>query len=156
MDIVENTLDVGIETFLERSLFCFLGTVEAGDPRVSPLWFLWEDGAVWIVANEEKTYPERVEARPETALAVVDFERATGRVQHVGMRGTATVEPHDPERAIRLLKPYLGPHPEEWDQDRFPDPHEWGAEMVMVEFVPGTVVARDQSYAPSPSVQRDR
>ena len=153
MEIVENSLGTDIDSFLERPLFCFLGTVDGGDPRVTPLWFLWEDGAVWTVANGEKSYPKRVEAHPETAVAVIDFERATGRVEHVGMRGRATVEPHDPDRAIRLLKPYLGPDPEAWDQDRFPDPHEWGEEMVMLRFVPGTVVARDQSYAPAPGVR---
>lgn len=152
MELVENTLDVGLETVLERPLFCFLGTVDNGDPRATPLWFLWENGAVWIIANGEKSYPKRVEQHPETALAVVDFERTSGRVQHVGMRGRTTVEPHDPERAIRLLEPYLGPEMSEWDQERFGDPHDWGEKMVMLRFVPETVVARDQSYAPAPSV----
>lgn len=153
MDIVENTLDVDLDSFLARPLFCFLGTLAEGRPRVTPLWFLWEDGAVWIVANDEKSYPQRVRATPAATVAVVDYDRATGRVQHVGMRGTATVEPHDPERAIRLLKPYLGPDPREWDQDRFPDPHEWDDRMVLLRFEPETVVARDQSYAPAPAVR---
>lgn len=152
MEVVENTLNVPLESFLARPLFCFLGTVTDGQPRVTPLWFHWEDGAVWIIANAEKSYPKRVEATPETTVAIVDFERASGRVEHVGMRGTATVEDHDPERAIRLLKPYLGPDPSEWDQSRFPDPHEWGEEMVMLRFEPETVVARDQSYAPAPGL----
>lgn len=152
MEIVENTLDVSVESFLDRPLFCFLATTDDGAPRVTPLWFLWEDDAVWIIANSEKTYPSRVEENPETALAVVDFDRATGRVQHVGMRGRATVEPHDPERAERLLAGYLGPDEDEWDQSRFPDPHEWSDQMVMLRFVPETVVARDQSYEPAPSV----
>jgi nitroimidazol reductase NimA-like FMN-containing flavoprotein (pyridoxamine 5'-phosphate oxidase superfamily) len=156
MEVIEDTLDADLDEFLSRPLFCFLGTVSAdGDPRVSPLWFLWEDGAAWIVADSRKTYPDRVERHPETALAVVDFDRTTGRVQHVGMRGRATVEPHDPERVIRLLTPYLGPDMDEWDESRFPDPHEWGEEMATIRFEPDTVVARDQSYAPTPSARGD-
>ncbi len=149
MDLVENTLPVDLETFLDRPLFCFLGTVDAGDPRVTPLWFLWEDDAVWIIANDEKTYPDRVRAHPTVDLAVVDVDVTSGLVQHVGMRWTATVEPHDPARAERLLTAYLGPETDEWDPERFGDPHEWGDHMVMLRIEPETVVARDQSYRPA-------
>lgn len=153
MEIVENTLDVTVNEFLGRPLFCFLATTDGGAPRVSPLWFLWEDEAVWIVADTQKSYPRRVEQNPETALAIVDYARRNGTVQHVGMRGRATVEPHDPSRAERLLSRYLGPDKTEWDESRFPDPHEWGDEMATIRFDPETVVARDQSYAPAPGVE---
>ncbi|MEF8775518.1 MAG: pyridoxamine 5'-phosphate oxidase family protein [Haloarculaceae archaeon] len=149
MEIVEHTLPVELEAFLDRPLFCFLGTVDAGNPRVTPLWFLWEDDAVWIIANDEKTYPTRVRDHPAVDLAVVDFEAETGRVQHVGMRGRASVRPHDPARAERLLQRYLGPEKATWDQERFGDPREWDERMVMLEIEPETVVARDQSYSPS-------
>lgn len=153
MEIVEDTLDVDLETFLNRPLFCFLATTDHGSPRISPLWFLWEDSAIWIIGDTQKTYPTRIERNPETALAIVDFDRSTGRVQHVGMRGRATVEPHDPTRAERLLLQYLGSDKDEWDEPFFGDPHEWGDEMIMIRFDPETVVARDQSYSPAPSVQ---
>ena len=148
MDVLENSLPVDIETFLERPLFCFLGTVDAGDPRVTPLWFLWEDGEIWIIANDEKTYPSRIRDHPAVDLAIVDFDVETGLVQHVGMRGTASVEPHDPARAERLLEPYLGPERVKWDADRFGAPRDWGEKMVMLRIEPARVVARDQSYDP--------
>jgi len=152
MEVVENTLDVDVAAFLGRPLFCFLATVDDGAPRVSPLWFLWEDDAVWIVADTQRTYPHRIEQNPETAIAIVDFDRTTGTVQHVGMRGRATVEPHDPSRAERLLAKYLGPERAEWDDSRFPDPREWDDTMATVRFDPDTVVARDQSYAPPSNI----
>ncbi|MFB6200647.1 MAG: pyridoxamine 5'-phosphate oxidase family protein [Halorhabdus sp.] len=148
MEVVENTLDVALDELLERPLFCFLATTDDGAPRVSPLWFLWADRAVWIVGDRSKTYPARIEADPRTALAVVDFEPETGTVQHVGMRGRASVEPHDPARAEQVLAKYLGPDRAEWDREFFGDPAEWGDEMVMLRFVPETVVAREQSYRP--------
>jgi nitroimidazol reductase NimA-like FMN-containing flavoprotein (pyridoxamine 5'-phosphate oxidase superfamily) len=148
MDVVENTLEVPLTEFLERPLFCFLGQTGAGGPRVSPLWFRWEDGAVWIIALEGRSYLDRVRKRPRSALAVVDFDPATGRVEHVGMRGRATVEPWDPDRARRLLTEYLGPDREAWDpRFRF----DGGEGRQLIRFDPDTVVARDQSYAPSPS-----
>lgn len=148
MRIVENTLEEGIERVLDRPLFCFLGTATPeGIPRVSPLWFLWEDECVWIIADTvEKSYATRVERTPETAAGIVDFEPTSGRVYHVGMRGRSTIEPMDDGRADRLLARYLGPDREAWDE-RFVDidPERWG----LIRFEPETVVARDQSFSPS-------
>lgn len=148
MRIVEDTLDVGIEAVLERPLFCFLGTTTfEGLPRVSPLWFLWEDERIWIIADTvEKSYAKRVEKRSETALAVVDFDVGAGLVRHVGMRGEGSIRPLDRGRVDRLLVRYLGPDREEWDP-MFHDlnPDRWG--LIRIE--PDTVVARDQSYAGS-------
>ncbi len=148
MEIVENTLEDDLETVLERPLCCFLGTASSdGHPRVSPLWYCWEDGAVWIIADGVgKTYTDRVRRRPETSLAIVDFDPRAGLVHHVGMRGRSTIEPFDEGRAHRLLERYLGPEREQWDP-RFTalDPDRWR----FVRFEPDTVVARDQSFAPS-------
>lgn len=155
MEIVEDTLDVELDAFLERPLFCFLGTVDDAAPRVSPLWFLWEEDAAWMIADDQKTYPDRIRENPAASLAIIDFDQSKGIVQHVGLRGHATVRPHDPDRAIRLLTNYLGPDVSEWDKSRFPDPHTWGDDMVMLRFDPETIVARDQSYSPAPTV-RDR
>lgn len=144
MELVEDTLDIELDEFLARPLFCHLSTVSAeGSPRVSPLWFLWEDGALWIIADAEKSYLGGVADHPETAVAIVDSDPETGRVEHVGLRGRATVEPFDAERAERLLARYLGDEQSEWD-DRFADlPEE---RWRLVRFEPETVVARDQSY----------
>lgn len=144
MELIENTLDVELDEPLTRPLFCHLSTVSAeGNPRVSPLWFLWEDGALWIIADAEKSNPGRVADHPETAVAIVDSDPETGRVEHVGLRGRATVEPFDAERSERLLARYLGDEQSEWDE-RFADlPEE---RWRLVRFEPETVVARDQSY----------
>jgi hypothetical protein len=148
MEVVENALDVPIDEVLAEPLFCFLGTATPdGHPRVSPLWYLWEDEAIWILGDTEgKSYTTRVVDHPKTALAIVDFDVDTGRVRHVGMRGHATLEPLDDDRVYRLLRRYLGDDREAWDE-RFAhlDPDRWS----FVRVVPGTVVARDQSFVPS-------
>ena len=148
MEVLENTLDEPLDEFLARPLFCFLGTSSPeGHPRISPLWFLWEDEHIWIIADTTgKSYPRRVERSPETAVAIVDFDVETGLVQHVGMRGQANLTPLDERRTYRLLRRYLGDDPDEWDP-RFADlnPERWS----FIEFSPETVVARDQSFVPS-------
>lgn len=147
MEIVEDTLPVDLDTFLARPLFCFLATESSEGPRVSPLWYLWEGNSLWIAVNPEtKSYPARIERDPRTAVAVVDFDARRGLVQHVGMRGRATVEGFDPERATRLFRRYLGP--EEWWDERFESMFDRPDQYRLVRFDPETVVARDQSYAP--------
>lgn len=146
MEFVENTLDVELDEFLDRPLFCLLAQESDAGPRVSPLWYLWEDEAIWIIATLGKSYPERVEQHPRTALAIVDFDPKTGLVQHVGFRGSATLEPFDDERTERLLRRYLGDDKSEWDE-MFIDLNE--EKYRLIHFEPETVVARDQSYSPS-------
>lgn len=147
MDVVENTLDVSLDTFLEQPLFCFLSTLSLdGFPRISPLWYLWEDERIWIIGDSEKTYKKRIEHHPQTSIAVVDFDVFSGRVHHVGMRGNAEIVPFDGDRVYRLLRRYLGEDTDAWNS-RFVDldPERWR----FLRFEPETVVARDQSFSPS-------
>lgn len=148
MDIYENTLSGSLDAFLDRPLFCFLSQVTLeGKPRLSPLWYLWEDGKIWILADTvEKSYTTRVEQRPETAVAIVDFDVHTGRVEHVGMRGRAELTALEDDRRDRLLRRYLGDDKSAWDP-RFVDLDE--DRWAFIEVTPETVVARDQSFAPS-------
>ena len=147
MDIVENTLPISLDEFLEQPLFCFLATVTAdGLPRISPLWYLWEDNQIWIIANKELTYTTRIKQTPNAALAIVDYDVHTGLVHHVGMRGEATLEPLDPAKVDRLLERYLGPNRDQWDNGFLDlDPSKW----ALIRFDPKSVVARGQSFTPS-------
>jgi len=130
---------------LSRPLFAHLATDSELGPRESPVWFLWDDGAVWIIGSRrDNSFPARIERDPRCAIGVVDFEREHGRVHHVGLRGRASVEPFDPERAHRLLRRYLGNRVDAWDprfRETLQDP-----DNVLIRFDPETVVARDQSY----------
>jgi hypothetical protein len=119
---------------------------------VSPLWFLWEDGAIWIIATlSNKTFPDRIENDPRTAISVVDFDPESGRVEHVGLRGRATVEPFADDRGERLLAQYCGA--DESDRDEmFRGLGEEAEKYAFVRFVPETVVERDQSYSGSLSL----
>jgi hypothetical protein len=151
MELVEDTLETDLDSFLSRPLFCFFAQESGRGPRLSPLWFRWEDGAIWHVARlSGRSYPERVREYPRSAVAVVDFDPATGRVEHVGMRGDAALEPYDEELAERLFGKYLGDDRSNWPEmfvDFDTDDYR------LIRFDPETVVARDQSY-PSPAGDR--
>jgi hypothetical protein len=136
---------VDLNEFFSRPLFAHLATDSDDGPRESPVWFLWEDDAVWIIGSRrDNTFPGRIEREPRCAIGITDFERERGIVHHIGMRGRASVEPFDAERASRLLGRYLGERMESWDR-RFREALE-DSDNVLIRFVPTTVVARDQSY----------
>lgn len=150
MQIVENTLNVPLDEFLSRPLFAHVATLADGpEPRSSPIWFLWEDEAVWFTVNPSwHTIPDRVESDPACALSVVDSAPAEGRVQHVGMRGQATLEPFDADRQRRRFRKYLGDDADAWPE-QFAGVFDNPETYQFVRLTPETVVARDQSY-PAP------
>ena len=148
MEVIrDRARSVDLDEFRARPLFAHLATASTHGPRESPVWFLWEDNAVWIIGSRiSDTFPARIEAEGRCAIGVVDFDRAAGVVQHVGMRGHATVKPFHGRRARRLLTRYLGPDERAWD-DRFRTTVTRPAaeRAVLVRFVPETIVARDLS-----------
>ncbi len=139
---------VDLEEFLSRPLFAHIATASERGPRSSPVWFLWQDGGLWIIGNRRTdSFPSRVERDGRCAISIVDFDRTRGLVHHVGLRGRATVEPFEEARARRILTRYLGPKEERWDRrfiDSLDDP-----DNVLVRFEPETAVARDVSYSPA-------
>ncbi|MDZ7747278.1 MAG: pyridoxamine 5'-phosphate oxidase family protein [Halobacteriales archaeon] len=154
MEIVEDTLGVPIATFLARPLFAHIATASPDGPRDSPVWFLYDEGTetVWIDADRaSNSFTDRIDDDERVAVGVVDSEPARGLIQHVGVRGTATLEPFDADRTEKLYAKYLGADPETWD-DRFRSYIEQPPESAtLVRVDPATVVARDQSYRPTPT-----
>jgi hypothetical protein len=46
------------------------------------VWFLWEDGAVWIIGSlRDDSFPRRVERESRCAIGIVDFDVERGLVQ---------------------------------------------------------------------------
>ncbi len=129
---------------LSRPLFAHLATASEHGPRESPVWFLWEEEALWMIGNyRTDSFPKRIERDPRCAIGIVDFDIVTGFVQHVGFRGRARLEPHDEARVKRLLRRYMGEE-QRWDP-RFLavlGDRDW----MFVRFEPETAVVRDQSY----------
>ena len=140
----ENTAYQMMEDILARPLFAHLATVHTEGPRESPVWFLWEDGFIWIIGSyQEDSFPERIEKDGRSALGVVDFDMATGLVQHVGFRVRADLQPHNKARAGRLFTKYMGAR-DRWDP-RFAKVV-GDTDYVFVRMEPETAVVRDQSY----------
>jgi len=143
--IADRSGTVNLDEFLTRPLFAHLATLAPEGARDSPVWFLWEEDCLWIIGSDRSdSFPQRLRHDDRCAVGIVDFDLKQGLVQHIGVRGHASVEPFDAARAQRLLARYLGENHGAWDKrfrDTLADP-----DNVLVCVVPDTVVARDVSY----------
>lgn len=143
-DLDEGPAHQLMKEILSRPLFAHLATDSEEGPRESPVWFLWEEDALWIIGNRlTDSFPRRIELEPRCAIGIVDYNSSTGLVQHVGFRGSARLMPHDAARMKRLLGRYMG-EVERWDS-RFTKIVD-DADYIFVRFEPETAVVRDQSY----------
>ncbi len=138
-----------LDEFLSRPLFAHLATASEHGPRDSPVWFAWEEGAIWIIGDSGDTFPGRIEQDPRCAVGIVDFDQRTGLVRHAGFRGRAAVEPFDRDRVRRLFSRYLPGGEDDWDNTFQEALHDTA--LVFVRFEPETVVVRDQSYFVGPN-----
>ncbi len=107
-----------VDEFLARPL---VARVATQGPEVRPVWFLWEDGAVWWLTGSYSRMERILAADPRVALVVDTCELADAEVLSVTCRGTAQVVPLDRARALRKLTRYLGPDPQTWPA-RFSEP----------------------------------
>ena len=138
------THDFDVEPFLQQPLFAHLATASPDGPRESPVWFLWEAEELWLVGNNRDSFPKRIQAEPRCAVGIIEFDLARGRLRHVGIRGTGSIEPIDRSRLYRFLSRYLGENEARWNlsfRSRVIDRLE-----LMVRIKPLSIVARDQSY----------
>ena len=136
--------DFDIETLLNKPLMAHLSTVDKGEPRDSPVWFIWEDSSLWLFGTVKDSFIKRLQQEPRCAVGIVDFDLQKGILKHVGIRGTAHIGEVDHERLRRFVSKYLGSHSHDWNQwfvANIVDPLN-----VMVQIVPKSIVAKDVSF----------
>jgi len=146
-----------LDEFLARPLMAHLATSVPDGARDSPLWYIWEDGALWIIVQQGfNTFHQRAAEQPSAAVGIVDFDPVEGRLQHVGVRGRASLVAWDDARASRLLRRYyrhlpgyVVPAPSPSDRTTSPYP------MVFLRVDPDTVVLREQSYRDEVMASKD-
>jgi hypothetical protein len=103
------------EALLHLPLMANLATLCDEGPRNAPVWFQWEEGALWMLADAENSSVRRVQRDPRCAVEIVHHDNAAGVLAHLGMRGRAEVVAMRPDVFRRLLARYLGPDPEGWN-----------------------------------------
>jgi hypothetical protein len=118
-------------------LYAHLAHGSEDGPRESPVWFHWDGRAFWIIGG--KSFPANLKREPRCALGIVDWNPATGRSQHVGVRGRAEILPFDTSMVKTIFRRYFGPEERAWDK-RFDDVFTGELNLEMVRITPETVV----------------
>jgi uncharacterized pyridoxamine 5'-phosphate oxidase family protein len=136
------------ETMLALPLVAFLATVDAdGAPRNAPVWFHWEDGALYMLTNQNAGSARRIGNDPRVAVEMVDYDNPVGMMRHLGLRGRASIEMMDIALFRRLLARYLGPDETAWNP--------WFIETVadfddpsgrLIKLVPESIFTNDVSF----------
>ncbi|MEV0096878.1 pyridoxamine 5'-phosphate oxidase family protein [Streptomyces sp. NPDC050738] len=138
-----------IDAFLAEPLTARIAT--AG-PTVRPVWFLWEEGAFWILTGPWAKLFDRVTADPQVAVVVDVCDIATGVVQQVIARGRAELVTFDVPRGRRKLARYLGPDESHWDARFTHYLHDDATERgtTWLRLTPDSLIANDLSYTTAP------
>lgn len=103
------------DLILQLPLMANLATMSPDGPRNAPVWFAWEDGALWMLGGEDGSSVRRIEADPRVAVEIVHYDNAGGVLAHLGFRGRAEIHPMDAPRFRRLLARYLDADPAKWN-----------------------------------------
>jgi len=139
-DSAEHPFDV--EAFLARPLVARVATAASdGAPTVRPVWFLWEEGALWWITGSYSVVSRHLAADPRVSVVVDTCDLQSLEFLQVLMHGRAEVVAFDADLARRKLRRYLGQDEATWPTD-FTD---FGAQDRLVRFVPHRTVVRDLS-----------
>ena len=103
------------EEVLRLPLMAVLSTMSEDGPRNAPVWFAWEEGALWMLSGSGASSARRLAADPRCAVEILDYDKAAGILRHLGLRGRAEVVRMEPARFRRLLKRYLDADPRWWN-----------------------------------------
>src|SRR3954449_13199649 len=123
----------------------FVAGLEDWCDPVRPVWFLWEDGAFWVLTGPWARLFDRVRSNPAVALVVDVCDIEKGLVQQVIARGDAELVPFDVPRGRRKLIRYLGADESRWDtrfvRFLYDDPEVRGT--TWLRLVPDSLTAQD-------------
>lgn len=125
------TLPASHQDIIDRAQIVTLATLGPdGDPQVTAMWFLWEDGELRISLNTARQKARNLMREPRVSAFFVDPENPYRTLE---IRGTARIEP-DPgyELADRVGAKYGGANLRDMDQP--------GESRISVTIVPKKIL----------------
>lgn len=132
-----------MEALLARPVLARLATITDEQPRVLPMWFVWDGRSVWMETSPDFPNARILRAHPQAALTI-DETLGGLRFHAVIMRGSVEVI-DQPDALIRqtverIYEKYLGADITRPDPQRMLDgPH------VLLRFTPSRVVTCDDT-----------
>jgi nitroimidazol reductase NimA-like FMN-containing flavoprotein (pyridoxamine 5'-phosphate oxidase superfamily) len=102
-----------IAHLLNLAIPAHLATLDpAGFPRITPIWFLWEDGIFYMSSGQEKRHVHDLARDPRTGLCIAIEEGQTKGgsrpYRQIIVRGYAQMQPDTDELwASKLILKYI-------------------------------------------------
>jgi len=98
-----------MQKFLAQPLIARLAIVRANrSPQVSPMWFLYEDGVLYMSTRPERAKVTHLKANPQVAV-VVDVMEKPLKNKVVTLEGTAEIQTTGvKEITTKIYKKYMG------------------------------------------------
>lgn len=95
-----------IERFIGRPLMGVLAwTSNAGEPRSTPISYVWRDGAIWLTTGADSVKVRALRKRPAVSFTIAS-EPSSPPPQAVTVRGAAEILPYDAERHLEGFTRY--------------------------------------------------
>jgi nitroimidazol reductase NimA-like FMN-containing flavoprotein (pyridoxamine 5'-phosphate oxidase superfamily) len=97
-----------ITHLLKLAIPAHLATLDpAGFPRITPIWFLWEDGIFYMSSGQERRHVRDIHRDPRVGLCI-SIEESQGQegsrpYRQIIARGYAQVQPDTYEKWARKL-----------------------------------------------------
>ncbi|GAA3063472.1 pyridoxamine 5'-phosphate oxidase family protein [Pseudonocardia yunnanensis] len=79
-----------VDAFLAEQRTCRVATVGSTGPHATPLWFVWQDGALWLTSLSRSQRWTDLQNDPRIAV-VVDAGEDYGELRGVELRGRVEV-----------------------------------------------------------------
>ena len=79
-----------VDAFLAEQRTCRVATVGTNGPHATPLWFVWQDGALWLTSLSRSQRWTDLQNDPRIAV-VVDTGEAYTELRGVELRGRVEV-----------------------------------------------------------------
>ena len=96
------------ESFLAQPRIAHLATLRpSGTPHVAPVWFLWDRGRAWVMADAGAVKVRNVKGNPAVTLSIATPKRP---LSYVILEGRAQINTEDLDSVVeRMCVLYDGP-----------------------------------------------
>jgi hypothetical protein len=79
-----------LDAFLAGQRTCRVATTSPGGPHLTPLWYVWDGGALWLTSLVNSQRWTDIERDPAVAV-LIDAGEEYGELRGVELRGTVEV-----------------------------------------------------------------
>lgn len=125
-----------ITEFIARPLTGVLAwTSPSGEPRSTPLNYVWEDGAIWFTTNENSAKVRAIRRQPVVSFSIPS-EASAPPPQAVTIRGVAEILEWNAERQLQAFMRYGLPRSE---AEKMRDDYSAGMDLVSIRLEPARV-----------------